>query len=56
MKIAEFVDAYRAKNFMNTPQGAQEKSEWICKELQVKKYISFRDKRKIAEMIVEKNI
>lgn len=56
MKINEFVENYKAKRFMNTKQGMDERVEWIRKELGVKSYISFRDKRKIAEMIVAQNI
>ena len=54
--VKTFVDAYKAKNFMNTPHGAQERVEWIKKELGVKNYIPFKTKREIAEMIVEQNI
>lgn len=56
MTIKEFVSAYKAKNFMNTKQGIEERIEWIKKEICVREYIPFRDKRKIAEMIVEQNI
>lgn len=54
--IKEFVDAYKAKRFMATKQGAYEKSEWLISELEIKTYIPFREKRRIAEMIVEQNI
>jgi hypothetical protein len=56
MKIAEFCEAYKAKRFMNTQQGTNEKSEWIRSTLAIKNYIPFREKRKIAEMIVTQNI
>jgi hypothetical protein len=56
MKINEFCEAYKAKKFMNTKQGVDEKSEWIRSQLEIKTYIPFREKRKIAEMIVEQNI
>lgn len=56
MMIKEFVENYKNKKFMNTKQGVDERVEWIKKELGVKSYIPFREKRKIAEMIVEKNI
>ena len=56
MKISEFCDAYKAKRFMNTKQGVDEKSEWLRNELEIKSYIPFREKRRIAEMIVEQNI
>lgn len=56
MTINELVDVYKAKRFMNTKQGVDEKSEWLRNELEIKSYIPFREKRKIAEMIVEQNI
>lgn len=56
MKINEFVEAYKTKRFMVTPQGLNEKAEWLRGELGIKHYIPFREKRKIAEMIVTQNI
>lgn len=56
MTIKEFVEAYKAKRFINTKQGVDEKSEWLKNELKIKAYIPFREKRKIAEMIVTQNI
>jgi hypothetical protein len=56
MTIQEFVENYKAKKFMNTPQGLSEKAEWIRGEIGIKNYIPFMDKREIAEMIVEQNI
>ena len=56
MTIKEFCEAYKAKNFMNTKQGAEERIAWIKKGLAVKEYIPFKTKREIAEMIVEENI
>lgn len=56
MKIKEFVNDYKAKKFMNIKTAAEEKSEWFRNELEIKTYIPFKEKRKIAEMIVEQNI
>ena len=56
MTIKEFVTNYNVRKFMNTKQGDAEKIEWLRKELNVKNYVSFADKRKIAEMIVAQNI
>lgn len=56
MTIKEFVQNYKAKNFMNTKQGIEERIEWIKRELGVKEYIPFNKKREIAEMVVEQNI
>jgi hypothetical protein len=53
--VKNFVENYKAKRFMNTKQGVDERVEWIRKELEVKEYLPFREKRQIAEMIVEKN-
>jgi hypothetical protein len=54
--IKEFVENYKAKRFMSTPQGVNEKAEWLRAELAIKSYIPFRDKKRIAEMIVDQNI
>lgn len=55
--VMEFVEAYKAKKFMIvTKNGVDEKSEWLRNELEIKTYIPFREKRKIAEMIVGQNI
>lgn len=56
MKIVDFINDYKSKRFMNTPQGVDERSEYICKTLEIKTYIPFRQKREIAEMIVAQNI
>lgn len=56
MTIKEFVEAYAAKRFMITKNGTDEKSEWLRSELAIKTYIPFKEKRKIAEMIVAQNI
>lgn len=54
--IKTFMDAYQSKRFVNTPQGVDEKSAWLRQELEIKSYIPFNTKRKIAEMIVAQNI
>jgi hypothetical protein len=56
MKINEFCEAYKAKRFMITKQGTDERSEWLRSELEIKTYIPFKKKREIAEMIVAQNI
>ena len=55
MIIKEFCEAYKAKKFMNLRQGVDERAEWIKKELEIRTYIPFREKREIAEMIVAQN-
>lgn len=54
--VKSFVDAYKAKRFMNTKTGTDERAEYIKSELEIKTYIPFRQKRQIAEMIVAQNI
>jgi hypothetical protein len=54
--VQDFVESYKAKRFINTPQGLNEKAEWLRGELAVKNYIPFMEKRQIAEMIVAQNI
>lgn len=56
MKINEFIENYKAKRFMVTKQGVDERSEWLRKELSIKNYIPFKEKRQIAETIVAHNI
>jgi hypothetical protein len=56
MTIQEFVTNYNDKKFMNTRQGLDERTEYLRNELGIKTYIPFREKRKIAEMVVARNI
>lgn len=56
MTIKEFCDAYKAKRFITTKNGVDERVEWIRSQLEIKEYIPFREKRQIAEMIVAQNI
>lgn len=51
--IKEFVDVYEEKRFMNTKQGADERIEYIKRELDIKEYISFDEKKAIAQTILE---
>lgn len=56
MTITTFVENYKGKKFMITKQGVDERAEWIRKELEIKSYIPFKEKRRIAETIVAQNI
>lgn len=56
MKINEFIEKYKNAKVQNTKVNPNAASEYLQKELEIKSYIPFRDKRKIAEMIVEQNI
>jgi hypothetical protein len=56
MKIAEFIENFKTARIQNSKVNPNAVSEYITKELEIKTYIPFREKRKIAEMIVEQNI
>jgi hypothetical protein len=51
--IKEFCEAYKAKRFMNTPQGVDERVEWIKKELGVKEYLPFAEKRELCKVVLD---
>ena len=53
MTIQEFCNAYKAKNFMNTKQGMEEKIAWINKELGVVDYVPFADKRELCKNVLD---
>lgn len=54
--VQEFVESYKAKTFMSTPQGISARAEWIREELGIKNYIPFMQKRQMVETIVAQNI
>mgnify|MGYP003292700808 CR=1 FL=1 len=56
MKIGEFVKTFTEKKIINTKINEHAVSDYLKKELEIKTYIPFREKRKIAEMVVEQNI
>ena len=56
MDIKTFVENFNSKKFINTKTGIDEKAEYLRKELEIKTYIPFREKRKIVETIVAQNI
>ena len=51
--IKEFVEAYKAKTFMLTKNGVDEKIEYIKKELELKEYVPFADKRELCSAVIE---
>jgi hypothetical protein len=53
MKIAEFVENYKAKKFMVGKNGVDEKIEYLKKELEPKEYIPFADKRELCADVIE---
>lgn len=53
MKIKEFCEAYKAKNFMNTKQGIDARIEWIKRELGIITYLPFADKRELCKKVLD---
>lgn len=53
MIIKDFIDAYNAKKFMVTKNGVDEKVEYLKKELELKEYMSFADKRELCKAVIE---
>ena len=53
MTIKEFCDAYKAKRFMVTKNGVDEKIEYLKKELELKEYIPFADKRELCKAVID---
>ena len=51
--IKEFCEAYKAKNFMNTKQGIEERIEWIKKELDITSYLPFAEKRELCKNVLD---
>ena len=51
--IKEFVENYKAKRFMNTKQGVDERVEWIKNELGVKEYLPFAEKRELCKVVLD---
>jgi hypothetical protein len=52
MTIREFVEAYKAKKFMNTKTGVENRVEFLKSTLEVKEYVPFVDKRSLAEATI----
>lgn len=52
MTIKEFCEAYKAKKFMATKNGVDERSEYLKRELGIKEYITFDEKRAIAKTVL----
>lgn len=56
MKVLELVNDFKSKNIQNTKINPDAISEYLKTTLEIKTYIPFMTKRKIAEMVVEENI
>lgn len=53
MKINEFCTNFKNKRFITTPQGAEEMVTYLKKELEVKEYLPFADKRELCEKVLD---
>lgn len=53
MIIKEFVENYKAKRFMVTKNGVDEKIEYLKKELELREYIPFADKRELCKAVID---
>lgn len=56
MKIKEFVEEFRSKKIMNTKINPDTVSKYIQTTLEVKTYIPYLTKKRVAEMIVNSNM
>lgn len=56
MLVQDFIKTFTEKKIVNSKIHENAVSDYLKKELEIKTYIPFREKRRIAEMIVEKNI
>ena len=53
MKVAEFINEFKTKKIMNTTINPNAVSEYIKKELAVKDYLPFAEKREICARVLE---
>jgi hypothetical protein len=53
MMIKEFVENYKEKKFIVTKNGVDERIEYLKKELRLKEYIPFADKRELCSAVIE---
>lgn len=53
MTIQNFIENYKAKRFMVTKNGVDERVEWIKNELGVKEYLPFADKRELCKVVLD---
>ena len=56
MKIIEFVKDFQDKKIQNTKLNENAVSDYLKKELEIKTYLPFREKRILAETVVSQNI
>lgn len=55
MLVKQFVDDFKSKNIINTHIAPNAVSDYLKKELEIKTYIPFMEKREIAEIVVGQN-
>ena len=56
MKVNQFIDDMKKKKIQATAINPNAVSDYIRKTLEIKEYIPFEDKKKIAEMIIKTNM
>lgn len=56
MKIIDFINDFKEKKIANTKINDHAVSDYLKKTLEIKTYIPFKTKRKVVEMVVEKDI
>lgn len=56
MKVLDFIENFKNDKVINTQIKPNAISDYLKEKLEIKEYIPFDDKKKIAEMIIEKNI
>lgn len=53
MIIKDFVDAYKAKRFVMTKNGTEDMIEYLKKELEIKEYVPFAEKRELCRAVID---
>ena len=51
--VIEFVENYKTRKFMVTKNGVDEKIDYLKKELELKEYIPFADKRELCANVID---
>lgn len=55
LTVKNFIEEFKNKKIMDTHVNPNAVSEYLNKTLEIKNYIPFSDKKRIAEMVVEQN-
>lgn len=56
MTIKNFIEEFKEKKIMNSKINEHAVSDYLREKLEIKEYIPFSDKKKIAEMIIAANM